>query len=224
MDRSAPAPAGRDRLIAAGELLLVVLITLGHRVFHVIPVDEALPILALGWLSLWLRGVGWRGVGLTRPPSWPRAIAAGVATGVLLQALSEFVTEPLLTRLTGQVPDVSSFRPLVGNAKAALVGLAVGWTIAAFGEEMTYRGYVLNRIADLGGRTRGAWAGALILTSALFAFGHSYQGLTGALDVGIHALILGGLYLASVRNLWPVIVAHGTADTIAAGLVYFGRF
>ena len=39
------------RTAAAVEILLVLLITAGHRVFHVIPIDETLPILAMGWLS-----------------------------------------------------------------------------------------------------------------------------------------------------------------------------
>jgi hypothetical protein len=47
-----------SRAAAAIEIVLVLLITAGHRVFRIIPVDETLPILALGWLSLWLRRVG----------------------------------------------------------------------------------------------------------------------------------------------------------------------
>ena len=37
-------------------------------------------------------------------------------------------------------------------------------------------GYVLNRGADLGGRSVPAWAASLIFVTGLFGFGHSYQG------------------------------------------------
>ena len=220
--RGAAAARLNTRAAAAAEVLLVVLITVGHRVLRVIPGDETFWVLALGWLSLWLRGVGWRGVGLVRPPSWTRAILVGVAVGVFLQVLSEFVTEPLLERLTGEPVDVSELRPIVGNLRLVAIYFVLVWTVAAFGEEMAYRGYLLNRAADLGGRTPPAWAGALLFVCVLFGFGHSYQGVTGMIDTGIHALIFGAVYLASGRNLWPVIIAHGVTNTVALGMVYLG--
>jgi uncharacterized protein len=210
------------RAAAAVEILLVLGITVGHRVLRIIPVDETLPIFALGWLSLWLRRLGWRGIGLTRPASWGLVVALGVGTGIFLQVLSEFVTEPLITHLTHQVADMSEFTPLVGNLKLAAVYFVLVWTWAAFGEEMTYRGYVLNRAADLGGRTGFAWAGGLLLVMGLFGFGHSYQGLAGMLDTGIHGLVFGILYLASGRNLWPCVIAHGVCDTVGIVLIFFG--
>lgn len=212
----------RSRWGAVLEILAVVAITFGHRVLHVIPVDETLPIFLLGWASLWLRGVGWRGVGLVRPASVARTAAVGAATGVLLQVLSEFVTEPAIAHFTHQAADLSEFAPLVGNLKLALLYFAAVWTWAAFGEEMTYRGYVLNRVADLGGRTPWSWVAGLLVVTGLFGFGHSYQGLAGVLDTGIHGLLLGVLYLASGRNLWACIVAHGVCDTVGILLIYLG--
>ncbi len=187
-----------------------------------IPVDETLPIFLLGWVSLWLRKVGWRGVGLARPASWPRTIALGVGVGVLLQVLSEYVTEPLITALTGHVADMSEFQSLVGNWKLALLYFVLVWTWAAFGEEMTYRGYVLNRTADSLGRTRLGWMVGLLFVTGLFGFGHSYQGLAGVLDTGIHGLIFGVVYLASGRNLWASVIAHGVCDTVAIVMIFFG--
>lgn len=210
------------RVAAAIEILLVLLLTAGYRVFRIIPVDETLPILALGWLSLWLRRVGWKGVGLSRPAHWGRVVPLGIATGVLLQVLSEYVTEPLIALLTGQVADLSEFKPLVGNVKLAMVYFVVVWTWAAFGEELAYRGYVLNRAADVGGRTRAAWVVAFVLVMALFGFGHSYQGIAGVIGSAVSGLIFGLVYLASGRNLWASIIAHGVTDTVGIALVFFG--
>jgi uncharacterized protein len=220
--RDRAGAALQTRWAAVVELAAIVAITVGHRVFRVIPVDETLPIFLLGWLSLWLRGVGWRGVGLGRPAHVPRTVAVGVAAGILLQLLSEFVTEPAIRSFTHQVADLSEFAPLVGNLKLAMLYFAIVWTWAAIGEELTYRGYVLNRVADVGSRTATSWVAALLVVTALFGFGHSYQGLAGVLDTGIHGLLLGVLYLVAGRNLWPCVIAHGVCDTVGIALIYLG--
>ena len=63
----------------------------------------------------------------------------------------------------------------------------------------------------------------VVLVTFLFGFGHSYQGLTGMIDTGIHGLLLGALYLASGRNLWACIIAHGVSDTVALIAVFLGH-
>lgn len=210
------------RTAAAAEIVLVLGLTVGHRVLRVIPVDETLPIFVLGWLSLWWRRLGWRGVGLTRPANWRRSVALGVGAGILLQVLSELVTEPAIRYVTHQEADMSQFTPLVGNVKLAALYFVLVWSWAAFGEELSYRGYVLNRAADLGGRTPAAWAVGLALVTGLFGFGHSYQGLAGMVDTGLHGLVFGLLYLASGRNLWASVIAHGVCDTVGILAILFG--
>jgi membrane protease YdiL (CAAX protease family) len=180
--------------------------------------------LALGWLSLRRRGLRWRDVGFARPPHWARALALGAAAGIAMELLSTFVTVPLLSRLTGSPPDLSEFRSTVGNVKLLLLWLALNWTLAAFGEELAFRGYVMNRLADLGRGTRGAWLVSLVVASALFGWGHGGQGLTGMVQEGFAGLLLGALYLGSGRNLTVPIVAHGVANTLAFVLIYLGRY
>ncbi len=130
----------RERLIAAAELMLAVAFVLGANVFDIVPVSETPWLVLIGWLSLRLRGLGWRSVGLTRPASWARTLAFALLAAVLLQLASEFVVEPLIERWTGETPDLSSFRPLAGNLPAALGMLgrrgclppsARSWCIAA---------------------------------------------------------------------------------------------
>jgi uncharacterized protein len=220
--RSAVLSRLNTRTAAAIEVLLVLAITVGHRVLGIIPVDETLPILLLAWVSLWFRGPGWKGVGLARPASWARVVVLGLGAGIFLQLLSVCAIEPAILHLTGQVQNLSDFQPLVGNVKLALGYFALVWSWAAFGEELTYRGYVLNRAADRGGRTRLAWGLALLFVSGLFGFGHSYQGSAGILGSSVSGLVFGGVYLVSGRNLWASIVAHGVTDTIGIVLIFFG--
>lgn len=208
---------------AAAEVAIIVALVAGDY-YGVVPVTSTPFLLALGWLSLRLRGLGWRDVGLVRPPSWPRALALGTVAGLAMELFSTFVTVPLLSRLTGAPPDLSEFRSTVGNLRLLLLWLALNWTLAAFGEELSFRGYVMNRLADLGRGTRGAWAMSLVVASALFGWGHGGQGLTGMLQEGFAGFLLGALYLGSGRNLTVPIVAHGVSNTLAFVLIYFDRY
>jgi uncharacterized protein len=96
--------------------------------------------------------------------------------------------------------------------------------LAAFGEEMVYRGYLLNRLADLGHRTRSAWIVALVVSSAVFAFAHTYQEVTGVVEAGIDGLWLGLLYLACDRKLSVPIIAHGVSNMPDLILIYLGKY
>jgi len=213
----------RARLAGVAELALVLLIALGCDLFRIIPLSDVPWLFVIGWISLRLRGQRWRSVGLVRPASWRKTVAVAAAAAIALQLLSTFVTEPIISRLTHQPTDLSLFRPLVGNVKLLLLGLGWIWTLAAIGEELVYRGYLLNRIVDLIGRTPIAWACSVLLVSALFGLGHLYQGPTGALDTAVTSLLLAALYLGCGRNLWLPILTHGMTDTIALLLIFFNQ-
>jgi len=197
-------------------------LVVGANVFDVVPITETPWLVLLGWLSLRLRGLSWHTVGLRRPRNWVTTITVALIAGVGLQLTNEFITEPIIQRLTGEVPDLSSFRSLVGNLPVALGWLALVWTLAAFGEEMAYRGYVLERAAVLGRHSPAAYLISVVVVSLLFGLGHFYQGVAGVWGSGFSGLFFGALYLAGKRNLWLPILAHGFSDTIGLALVYLG--
>jgi uncharacterized protein len=87
--------------------------------------------------------------------------------------------------------------------------VALAWSVAAFGEEMVYRGYLMDRVADLLNRTRHAWIISLIAVQVGFGLAHAYQGVTGVIDEGLMGLLLRLIYLGTGRNLAVSIVAHG---------------
>jgi len=219
-----PAAGWREsHWLALAELAIVVSLVIadlhGHVFFSKTPF-----YLVLGWVSLRLRRVGWRGVGFSIPRDWRRALALGTLVGIAQEILSSFVVEPTLARLFGKTADLSDFRPLVGNATLLLVVLVANWTLAAFGEELVYRGYLMNRVAGLAGGTPWAWVASLVAVSALFGWGHVDQGVTGQVQAAIDGLILGLLYLGTRRNLMVPIVAHGVSNSLAFVLIYFGRY
>jgi membrane protease YdiL (CAAX protease family) len=174
-------------------------------------------LVALGWLSLRLRGRGWRTLGFRRPARWITTVGVALAAAVALQSLSEFVIEPITGR-----PDLSDFHSLAGDLPASLGMLALVWTFAAFGEEMAYRGYVLDRAAALGHDSSSAYVTAVVVVSLLFGVGHFYQGTPGIVGSSVSGLFFGFLYLNGGRNLWLPILAHGFSDTIGLVLIYLG--
>ena len=216
--QDAPDGSSRDRRWAFAELLIAAALVVGANVFDVVPVSETPWLVAIAWLSLRRRGLGWRSVGFQRPNSWVTTIATALLAAVTLQLLSEFVIEPLTGR-----PDLSDFSALVGNLPASLQMLALVWTLAAFGEEMGYRGYILERAASLGGHSTGAYTVAVLVVSILFGLGHVYQGAAGIVGSAVSGLVFGMLFLASGRNLWLPILTHGLSDTLGLVLIYLGH-
>jgi membrane protease YdiL (CAAX protease family) len=183
-----------------------------------------LALVLYAWLSLWLRGKGWSDFGIRRPDSWKYTLLLALSGGIVFQALSLYVIEPFLGELTGDIPDVSNFRPLIGNLTQLFLFLVISWSFAAFFEEMIYRGYFMHRFSDLFKRSNAGWIIGMILANMLFGFGHMYQGPSGMIATGISGLVFSGLYFASGKNLWAAIIAHGIYDTIGFLMIFFGVY
>ncbi len=217
-------PGWRDSswLIFA-ELAVVAAIFLADQ-HHLIFFSKTPYLLLLAWISLRVRKVSWRQVGFTLYCGWTRTLLLGISLGVGLELFDLFGKQRLLSLLMGKPPDLSVFHAVTGNAKLALLMLFLVWTLAAFGEELVYRGYLMNRVAELLGSKHGAWAVSLVLISVLFGLAHAGQGITGVLEEGSDGLILGLMYLAFGRSLAVAIVAHGVCDTIDTLLLFLGRY
>jgi len=190
---------------------------------HLIPLSKTPFLLALAWTSLRVRGLKWRDVGLSRYRNWKLTVAIGILAGALSESFQLSITQPLLATLTGKQPDLDLFQALRGNLKWTLIVVAFSWTLAAFGEEMVWRGYLMSRVAGLGNRTRLAWICSLLTVNAVFGLAHSYQGATGVIEEGFAGILLGLLYLG-FGNLAIPIISHGMQDTIDALLIFVGKF
>jgi membrane protease YdiL (CAAX protease family) len=211
----------RQRWISLAEFIIGGAIVFAHNVYHRVP--NEVPILFLvGWISIRLRNGGWKAVGLSKPESWRKTILWGTLAGVLIVAAGQLadMAGTRIWRQAAKGPAV--IEEAKTTWKAALLGLCLDWTFAAFGEEMSYRGYLMTRAADVGNRSKPAYLAALLASSVLFGYGHYYKGPPGILQSTVSGLILGGAYLLSGRNLWVPVVAHGCADTIVIAAVFFG--
>src|SRR5262245_30106080 len=213
----------RTRLLAGLELILVVVI-LAAFLRDLIPISETPVLLLLAWVSLRYRGLRWSAIGLKRPRNITRALFIGVVGGAGYALLSINLLDPLIDRLAAHPADLSEFAAVRGNVPMLAFWLVLSWTLAALGEEISYRGYVMNTAADFFGGAAPAWAAAVLFTSALFGVGHLYQGASGIASNFVSALVYSGLYLVGDRNLWVPILAHGMEDTVAFMLIFLGRY
>ena len=211
-----------SRLLIVIELIIVVAL-IAADLFGLIrvPLTLTLPLLLIGWLSLRLRGLRWRDVGLRAPSNWKKTIVLALIIATIHQLISTFVLIPFLQQVTGQTIDLSLVDQLEGNLAMLGLSLIIAWLLAGFGEEFVYRGYLLNRFADVFGQHPMRWILGCLLTALLFGWAHEYQGIVGIVDTFVGALVLGGLYLYSGRNLWLSILTHGFYDTIAFVFAFF---
>jgi membrane protease YdiL (CAAX protease family) len=58
------------------------------------------------------------------------------------------------------------------------------------GEELVWRGYILNRVADLIGRSRLGWTVSIGIVSVVFGLAHFNQGWTGIIENSIDGALL----------------------------------
>jgi len=185
------------------------------------PFSVQIFLLAFASLSFWLRGLNWSAVGLRKPKNWWKVLLLAILSAVVICLVVNLVFGPVVERFAGNSPSNTRFENVRGNLPALIGWLSVAWTLAAFGEEMIFRGYFMHRIADLSGNGRTGWISALLLSSLLFGVGHVYQGLAGAIGTTEIGLLLGALYLVNGRNLWMNIVCHGIIDSISLISLYF---
>jgi len=210
-----------QRWFSLAELALGSAIVIGHNVYHVVP-NEVPILFLLGLISTRLRDGSWTAMGLRWPASWRRTILFALVAAAIRILLGTFVIDPLTARFWPPAKGPSGTENMAGHVTQAVGWLLLVWTFAAFGEEIGYRGYLLRRAADVGGRSKTAyWIGAVVV-AVLFGYGHYYKGPAGIVDSGMAGLVLAAAYILSGRNLWVCILAHGFIDTVGVTAMFFG--
>ena len=115
------------------------------------------------------------------------------------------------------------FADLPGNTGRLLYWISVSWIVGGFVEEMLFRAMLQSRFERLLAGNPYSAPIAVVLQAIVFGQQHFYyQGWSGALATGGIALISGALFIFLRRNLWPLIVSHGLANTIGLTLIYSG--
>lgn len=179
-------------------------------------------LLAVGTWFLHLQRSGWAAAGLRKPRWWKTLLA--IPLGVVASAVLAGVASAIAFRTGAHAADYSMFSPLRGNLGEYLFwAVAVSWGTAAFGEELIFRGFVLQSVRlVLGDPGRVATIAAIVFRAIIFGLLHLYQGPGGAANAGAIGLVLGVVWLFTERNLWAGIIIHGLLDFFAMTAIYLG--
>jgi hypothetical protein len=172
-------------------------------------------LVGVAWGLIRLRGETLADIGLKRPPSWVRTFMIGIGLAAIV-----FIAMYLSER-AGFRRDLSKFKDVRGNLELAVLAVFYALIGAGFYEEFTFRGFLMQGLAMIFGGSRGAWIVACVVQGGLFGVAHAYQNPLGIAITGTLGVLMGLLVLASGRNLWPVIIAHGLFDASRFVLFYF---
>jgi len=123
-----------------------------HHVYRVAP-NQVPILLVLGLLSFPVRNGRGNSIGFKRPPSWWRIVWIALPAAILRLLLGALVIEPVTAHFWPPIHAPAAAEKITGNINAALLTLLLVWTFAAFGEEISYRGYLTLRGADVGRRS-----------------------------------------------------------------------
>jgi membrane protease YdiL (CAAX protease family) len=102
---------------------------------------------------------------------------------------------------------------------AAIVPIAL---FAGFYEEVVFRGFLLDRLRIVFGQSRRGLVLAVLVSSALFAAGHAYQGALGIIQTFAAGACFAAL-AAIRRSLWSSIVAHAVIDLFGLFALHYLR-
>lgn len=171
--------------------------------------------IVVAWLLIRLRGETLADIGLKRPKSWPLTIITAILIAAVV-FLGIYFSEK-----AGFHRDLSRFKPLQGNLKLTLETVIYVLIGAGFYEEFMFRGFLMQGLAMFFGGSRSAWGAALVIQGVVFGAAHSYQNPIGILVTGTLGMLIGIVVIASGRNLWIAIIAHGLNDASHSILFYF---
>lgn len=155
------------------------------------------------------RNISWKNLGFKKPESLMRALVFTVLCVISIGVIFNFVIQPLFPHGAN---DINSGQPIsLGEMLFQL--FFIGILSAAIGEEMLFRGFLLNNLNEIFGKNIIGTAAAIIIQA--FIFGVLHAGVQGMVSAGTIGLILGVFYVASGRNLIVVMVAHAVPDVLS---------
>jgi membrane protease YdiL (CAAX protease family) len=186
-----------------------------------------LVMLAVVWLDLCWRGESWASIGLTlRVPDWKSFLATlRSSLCVCIAALAAVVLASVVMANLVGIPegaDMSEYDYLQGNLPLLLLAMVSVYVTASIGEEIIYRGFLINRVAEIGSCSRTAYWVAVLFSAVVFGLIHSDWALMGIVQMTSMGVAFGISYLLLDKKLWALILAHAYLDTMLIVQLYLG--
>ena len=183
-------------------------------------------MLIVVWIGLKLRGEGWKHFGLTcNSISFKKAGKTFLLSLlVLVLAMVGFILGSIIMANITGIPEgsanMSSYDYLKDNIGMLILTLCGVYIVSSFGEEVIYRGFLINRISEIGKNSKKAIWIAVILSSIIFGFVHYDWGPMGIVQTAFMGLALGICYIKLKKRLWILVLAHAYMDTILMVQLY----
>jgi len=155
------------------------------------------------------RNSSWRELGFRLPDRWLKAIGYTILCVVTIGLVFNFIVQPMFPQGAN---DINAGTGISFNHMLFQL-IVIGLGTAAIGEELLFRGFVLNNLNDFLGRNALGTAGAVVLQAVMFGLLHS--GTQGMVSAGVIGLILGVFYILANRNLLVVMAAHAVPDALS---------
>ena len=171
------------------------------------------------WLGLKLRGENWSHFGLKfKPVSSREAIKIFLLSVlVMIIAMTGFIIGSIIMANITGIPEnanMSGYDYLKDNVLMLMVTLAGVYIVSSFGEEVIYRGFLINRIKEIAPDSKAIVSIAIILSSVIFGLIHYEWGPMGMVQTGFMGLGLAICYVKLKKRLWIIVLAHAYMDTI----------
>lgn len=153
-------------------------------------------------------------LGFMRPKNWAK-VPVQVAAIVLAFVIGETLA-PLLvsTFITLPEPDFSRYDSIAGNLGGAIALALVLPLTASIPEEIIYRGFLMGRLSEIFGSSKGGAVATVLVQALIFGSIHFQWGIGGMLMTFIMGIVWGSAYLLCGRNLWIVILAHSAGHLL----------
>ena len=144
-----------------------------------------------------------------------REFATVLLLSVMLFFLTKLILQPLCDLITDHTRDLHSFDRIRGHPAAAVKLILVAIVLAGLCEEIIFRGTVLQRLRSILGPGRAAVIASVVLSAAIFAAFHWYQGPSGMLLTLVLGAIDGAIYVGFGSRLLVTVIVHAVYDTMA---------
>jgi membrane protease YdiL (CAAX protease family) len=170
------------------------------------------------------RGFTWKNLGLNwQRSAWKLMLYTTCTFASLLVIV--FIGHWIAGQFFERPEPSPRFANVPGNLSITLSWIALGWIIGGFGEELIYRGFFISALERLFSNTIFKQVIAILLPGVFWAARHTYfHGYYGGILVFLMSILFGSFYFLWGRNLWPLILTHGLADTISFVGRYFDEY
>ncbi len=222
----------KNRLVQISEILLLFVVA-----FSIIKLSEPfinddlilkqasvwvanVAMLIIVWLGLKLRSETWKDFGLTfNSVTWKEGFKVFLwSLLVFLLTITGFIIGSIIMANITGIPegsaDMSGYSYLKDNLGMLILTLVGVYIVSSFGEEVIYRGFLINRISQMGLDSKKMQWLAVIISSLIFGFAHYEWGAMGIGQTTLMGLALAICYIKLKRRLWILILAHAYMDTI----------